>query len=192
MSLILGVDVGQAQDPTALVLLGTTGDRHEVGWAEKLPIGTPYGEGVREMAAMADQASQLDGTPCPIVVDYTGVGRPVVELLRNSTTQDVVPVTTTSGGRSTLVDGSWRVPKQELISSLQVVFEQHRIASACVCDGARDLEHELRTYRYEMTPSGGITYGGPGGHGDDLVSALALAAWWAERPRRGVRMRFRP
>ena len=37
------------------------------------------------------------------------------------------------------------------------------------------LTAEMRRYEYEIGPSGGITYGAPGGYHDDCVMALALA-----------------
>ncbi len=37
MRLVLGVDVGQSTDPTALILLGSEDRQHRLGWAETLP-----------------------------------------------------------------------------------------------------------------------------------------------------------
>jgi hypothetical protein len=102
----------------------------------------------------------------PLVVDQTGVGRPVVDMLRR-TTGWVVPITITGGQAVTQApDGSYHVPKKELVTCLQVVLQSRRM---------------------QITATAHETFGAwRQGQHDDLVLAVALACWWAERnPPRG-------
>jgi hypothetical protein len=70
---IVGVDIGQARDPTALAVL----EGFAVRWVERMPLGTAYPLVVDRIAAVARAAGDA-----PIAVDATGVGRAVVDLLR--------------------------------------------------------------------------------------------------------------
>jgi hypothetical protein len=57
------------------------------------------------------------------VVDQTGVGHAVVEVLRQATGW-VIPLTLTAGHALTLAaDGSYQVPKADLVSCLQLLLE---------------------------------------------------------------------
>jgi hypothetical protein len=84
---ILGVDLGQAQDYTALSVLErtgrVTGNEHHYAarHLERLPTGTPYPAQVARVKELSEHLVQTtDSTPV-LVVDQTGVGRPVDALL---------------------------------------------------------------------------------------------------------------
>src|SRR5262250_779870 len=85
----VGLDLGQAQDPTALCVLErqprtsaaqkpTETAYHIVG-LKRYQLGTPYTEIVADMTALFERPALQHST---LVVDGTGVGRAVVDMLR--------------------------------------------------------------------------------------------------------------
>jgi hypothetical protein len=192
----LGVDIGQANDPTAIVVLDSDYTRpsdrqerpqrfHVVRSIDRVPLGTPYPLVVNRVASVAEQAS-LYG-PVITVVDATGVGRAVVDLLRQATSLPIRAVTITAGSQAT-DDGpySLRVPKRDLISALEVAMQTRRLGVASGVRLAEDLRDELRNFTFAISDRGHDTYEAASGRHDDLVLALALAVWHAERSGQGA------
>ena len=79
---VLGVDLGQTNDYTALVILERLESQHHVRHAERLPLGTTYPRQVERVAALVG-SPQL-ARDVLVAVDGTGVGRAVVDLLREA------------------------------------------------------------------------------------------------------------
>jgi hypothetical protein len=185
----LGLDLGQTQDFTALAVLQCTlpdsGEteadppEHALRHLQRFPLGTPYTEIVPAVAHLTG-AEPLCGSP--LVVDQTGVGRAVVDMLRQAAGW-VVPVTITGGHAVTRVeDGSYHVPKKELVTCLQVVMQARRLQIARSLPDAALLVRELQNFQVKITAAANETYGvWRDGQHDDLVLAVALACWWAER-----------
>jgi len=89
-------------------------------------------------------------------------------------------------GEVTELDGWWKVPKRELVTNLQVMLEERKLRVAGGMAEAATLVREMREMRVKITPSGREVYAARGkGEHDDLVMAVALAAWWLERKRWG-------
>jgi hypothetical protein len=183
-SYVLGLDLGQTNDFTALAILGQAvlpGDTectYALRHLHRFPLGTPYTEIVSAVGAIAGRKT-LAGSP--LVVDQTGVGRPVVDMLRRAVGV-VVPVTITGGRKVTQkADGSYRVPKKELVTRLQVVLQSRRMQIARRLPEAATLVRELQAFQIRITAAANETFGTwRQGEHDDLVLAVALACWWAE------------
>jgi hypothetical protein len=63
-----------------------------------------------------------------LIVDATGVGRPVVDLLRRAQLPcRLMPVTITAGDRETAESGTWRVPKRDLITGSLGLLQREKI-----------------------------------------------------------------
>jgi hypothetical protein len=192
----VGVDFGQSRDFTAIAVVEyaeTTGDwdavmfayRKEVSlnlrYLERLPLGTPYVE-VAEKVARITTSADLAGR-CSLALDGTGVGRPVVELIRQAKPGcNVLAVNITSGLKETYDGGFYGVPKRDLILHLQVLLQCQLLQIAKGLEYGEDLVKELTAMQVKITPSGNEQYGSwrEGTH-DDLVFAVALAAWNAHR-----------
>jgi hypothetical protein len=118
----------------------------------------------------------------PLIVDQTGVGRAVVDMLRQSAC-GVIPVTITGGHATTVTaDGSYHRPKKELITALQVVMQGRRLQIARSLPEAATLVRELQQFQVKITAAANETFGvWRDGQHDDLVLAVALACWWSER-----------
>src|SRR5262249_10517692 len=108
--------------------------------------------------------------------------RAVVDMLRQSAGW-IIPVTITGGHAVTRADdGSFHVPKKELVTSLQVVMQAHRLQIARGLPDAAALVRELQQFQVKITAAANETFGvWRDGQHDDLVLAVALACWWAER-----------
>ena len=135
----------------------------ELRYLERLPLGTPYVEVVRKVAAVA-RLEGLGRGRKKLVVDATGVGTPVVEMLRAARTGcDLKPVVITSGTGERYGSGTYYVAKTDLMTGLRTSLELQDVAIASRLAETPALVKELAGF-------------GGSGH-DDMVMALALALW---------------
>ena len=191
----VGVDFGQSRDFTAIAVLEraeTTGawDAAKFAWRkvvslqlrylERIALGTPYPE-VVERVVQVTRWPGLAGQ-CRLAVDGTGVGRPVVDLLRRARPGCVLmPVNITNGLKQTEEGGYYGVPKRDLILGLQVLLQRGVLRIAAGLEHGPDLVKEMAAMQVKITLSGQEQYAAwrEGTH-DDLVFAVALACWNAQ------------
>src|SRR5262249_42130611 len=127
----VGLDLGQAADFTALAVLerpegSGEGSAYSLRHLRRYPLGTPYTQVVPAVVRLVG-LPPLKGQ-VTLVVDQTGVGRAVVDLLRREAECRLVPVTITAGQQVTVAeDGSRHVPKKELVSCLQLLLQSRRL-----------------------------------------------------------------
>jgi hypothetical protein len=183
---LLGLDLGQTQDFTALAVLerqapAQAGAKPEYALRhlKRFPLGTAYTEIVPAVAVLRRNEPLRQA---PLVVDQTGVGRAVVDMLRQ-TASGVIAVTITGGHAVTRAeDSSYHVPKKELITALQVVMQERCLQIARSLPDATALVRELQQFQVKVTAAANETFGvWRDGQHDDLVLAVALACWWSER-----------
>jgi hypothetical protein len=183
----VGLDLGQVSDPTALAVLEHRWDEGEPAFdcphLRRWPLGTPYPDIVRDVAGVL-RTPALGGAA--LVVDGTGVGRAVVDLF-SAAGLAPVPVTIHGGEQVTADEqGGFRVPKRDLAGVLQVLLQGGRLRIARGLPAATLLAAELLNFRVKINlKTAHDTYEAwrEGDH-DDLVLAVALAAWHAVyRPR---------
>jgi hypothetical protein len=181
----VGLDLGQKYDHSAIAIVERYREWFLLRYVERVPLGVPYPklvEGVQRIVLGAP----LRGD-CALVVDATGVGAPVVDMLRRAQLGcEISAVTITGGARENVRSGGSSVPKQDLIAGLQVLLEQKLLR---IAPGLRDLGwlmRELTAMRMKRRESGPLRYGADGaGEHDDLAIALALACWRARRRENG-------
>ena len=196
VTFFLGLDLGQMRSPTALALVeraqvykGRDMVTYESIWdlrfrvrhLERVALGTPYPsvvDRVRDLVRRPELAGR-----CTLVMDATGVGAPVLDLLRGARLGcPIVPVIMTGGEKESRVGGLWHVPKRDLICGLQVMLERRELGFPASLPASRELAKELADVESRMTWAGGRVYGAMGeGQHDDLVIATALACWRARR-----------
>jgi phage FluMu gp28-like protein len=191
----VGVDLGQKHDYTAVCVVERTEEMYDVHdrvtWErkretryllrhmERVRLGTPYTEVVERICEVAGEP-KIRGR-CELVVDATGVGGPVVDMLRRSAGCEVVPVTIT-GGDAVIKNGrEWRVPKRDLVIGLQVMFEKEEVQISGSMAETGKFMKELMGMRVKVSAAGHDSYGSrrEGSH-DDLVLAAALGCWRAK------------
>jgi hypothetical protein len=193
----IGLDIGQAQDYTAIAIIkqvqAKEDFRYELNYLERVPLNTPYASIVDYVSKLAE-SPQLRGpnieTP-EMVVDATGCGRPVVEMLRakdrNEGAFHLVPCTITGGQSLTCSsEGFYGVPKKDLVSTLQILYQDKKIAVAKSLQHGQLLVEELLNFKVKInTKTGNDSFEAwrERDH-DDMVLAVALAAWWLDGYRR--------
>ena len=149
---------------------------------ERLPLGTGYPDLVRRVGALLETPQLRDRTR--LIVDYTGCGRPVVDMLRDARLEPIA-VTITGGDSVTGGPGGLRVPKRDLVGAAQVLLQSKRLKIAEELEHTPALVRELLEFRMKIDPvTAHDSYSAwrEGAH-DDLVLALAIACWYGERDK---------
>jgi hypothetical protein len=182
---VVGLDLGQANDPTAVAIVEhdyiDPQPTYRIRALHRYPLGTRY------PAIVNDVTARLLAPPLKhaslLAIDGTGVGRPIVDLFKdNPELQDIYGITITGGGSPTGNGYRLSVPKHELISTSTILFQQHRIRISTDLPDTPTLIGELLNYRIRTTDSGHQRYepASTTEH-DDLLLALSLALWTAQR-----------
>ena len=150
---VAGVDWARYRDYTALAVLQGAHDGAKLLAVHRWQ-GLSWAEQVGAVAAQLRQH-----VPVRILCDRTGVGDPLLETLqREFPHAEGVAFT--------------QALKQSLIENLALMLEQGRLQLLPHPDLLREL------YHFEATPTpSGVRLEGASGVHDDLVIALALAAW---------------
>jgi hypothetical protein len=183
----VGLDLGQTTDYTALAVVErplVTLDGvppYALRHLQRFRLGTAYTAIVPAVARLVTMPPIVGCVT--LVVDQTGVGRPVVDLLRQAVACQLVPITITAGQSiSTTDDGSVRVPKRDLVCCLQVLLQARRLRVARSLPETKTLVRELENFRVKITEAANEVFEAwRHGQHDDLVLAAALACWWSER-----------
>jgi len=195
---ILGLDLGQASDPSALTvtekrvpirtnLTGTEkvreGDpRYAVVWIDRFDLGMPYRSVVRRVAAV--QRAPETGTGAPLVMDATGVGAPVVEMFEDEGL-DPVQILFTSGDSVTRDGPKCKVPKADLATTVQALLQAGRITIVEALKLAPQLVEEMKRFRVKWTQAGHARFEhATEADSDDVLLSLACALWYAENGRK--------
>lgn len=205
MSMYIGVDLGQQHDYTAICVVELldyrTGNVRR--WTEEvgdgLAVERRHEERVkhyhlrhlerhlgRSYVAIADRVIELTKTPelkaADVVLDMTGVGRPVADMLRDRGVAMLYPVTITGGDKVTNDGEEYRVPKRDLVSTMQVLMQNRRLRIASTIPLRETLVTELSNFKVKINESTGhdtYEHWRDSDH-DDLVLAVALACWFGE------------
>jgi hypothetical protein len=188
---LIGLHLGQARDHSALAVVERV-ERTLPGGAGR-PVGCYAARHLQRWplhcsytAVAADLAGLVRTPPLRrpvVVVDQTGVSQAVVDLLAGSHLAASLERVVITGGRRTSrgPGGAWRVPKKELVSRLQGLLRSRRLQVAALPE-REALIREMLAFRVRITPAAQETFGARRERDhDDLVLAVALAAWWGER-----------
>jgi len=196
----VGLDLGQSQDPSAIAVierarvcaypdperpwngeLRLTSTAYDVRHLERPKLGTPYLDVCRRSAELVDALTPRGRVE--LVVDATGVGRAVLEMLRPLIRCPLLEVTITTGEEERACGGGrWHVPKRDLVAGVSAELGAKQLRVAAALPDAAVLLQELRQFRMKISAAGRDTYSAwrEGDH-DDLVLAVALALWRARR-----------
>lgn len=191
----VGLDLGQARDHTAIAVIER--EERPVAWMppvrkelrvrylERMKLGTPYTEVVDRVKEIL--AHPQLGTRKRFIVDATGVGAPVVDLLKRAKLGcSVIPVTITSGEQARCENSHWYVPKRDLMTGLLLLLEQQELKIVRGVPQEEQLLKELMDIELSHRPGGKVRMGAEGaGRHDDLVIAVALACWRARQSEIG-------
>ncbi len=194
----LGVDLGQAQDYTALALveqvvgyrgfnqsgrleetsLGENEQEYNLVGLRRLALNTSYPAQVKEVKSVFEKLPVPQGEAY-LAIDKTGVGRAVFDLFTQAGLKPI-GITITGGDRVNPDGvGGYRVPKRDLVSNFQALMQSGRFKAAPGIQEATTLAEELRSFRYKLNDNANDLYGAREGAHDDLVLAVAVALWSA-------------
>jgi hypothetical protein len=199
----ISVDLGQAHDPTAIAVVETEvltrcfydglnpeprqvpeGVEHRVRHLERLPLQMTYPLQVAHVRGLLS-APELRTGDVELVIDETGVGRPVCDLFEAEGLKPHRVMITAGFEQSRTGARSWRVPKVTLVSRLQAALHAKELKLSPQLREAQALRQELSEFRMRHTASGAAVFGAREGRHDDLVLALAVAVWRAQARSRG-------
>jgi hypothetical protein len=150
----VGVDLGQSFDPTAVAVirkLHADTDRpiFQVGHLQRLPLQTSYPAVVNHVGRLI---SHLRG-PSELVIDYTGVGRPVFDMFQVAG-MSPIGVSITAGDVVANEGLVYRVPKLMLISRVQALLHSGQLKIHRGLADAPALVEELQSFRAQVTDQG--------------------------------------
>jgi len=183
MKYVVGVDLGQTTDFTAITVLEER-ERHsyDVRFLERLR-NTPYPQIVKRLDHLLRKLPE--GTS--MAVDATGVGRPVIDMIRDAHLGVSIYAITLTGGDSVVTNGTERhVPKRDVASTIAVLLQTGRLRISRHLKESDTLLRELLNFRVKISLSGHDSYEAwREKEHDDLVLAVGLAAWLFEKGRSG-------
>lgn len=138
---------------------------------------------------------------CDLLVDGTGVGAAVVDLLREKGLKPV-PIVFTAGGRVSEVAAPFgtifkdapgrlqplrvvrelHVPKADLVAAGKLLFEQGRVRVAAGLRWGEDFKGQMLSFRGKVNEKGRRRYeADTEDDHDDMVVCYLMAAWWILR-----------
>jgi hypothetical protein len=213
MPFYVGLDLGQAADYTALAVVQSVIEKNLAGASaekslhlrhlERYELGTPYPLVADKVGALMQHESLSPNEYDPsrgrifrgqpqLIVDDTGVGRAVADLLKTKALK-FKAITITGGDEVHAVgSGRYRVPKRDLVGALEVPFHTGKLKIAEGMELWPALKKELLSFRRKIdlrTAHDSYEHWRESDH-DDLVLAAALACWWITRRRGQTTLRF--
>lgn len=184
--LFLGLDLGQAKDFSALAIIDRTDEIEPLFNCVHLnrwPLRTSYPQIVADVVKLIFMLPPQQHRPT-LAVDATGVGAPVVDLFKQEAIKaHLMPILIVGGATVSNENGVTRVPKRDLVSTVQVALQNRSLKIAAGLTDAAVLSAELQNFQVKITDAANDTYGAwrEGTH-DDLVLATAMALWVAAQP----------
>jgi hypothetical protein len=186
LSYYVGLDLGQMSDFSAMAIVERDYQAKRepsvslyCSYLYRFALGTSYVKIVEDVAQLVKQP---DLKPVELVIDQTGVGKPVCDMfqkVRLGCSMERVVITCgqqVSKGE----DGSLHIAKLPLISNLQILLQTRTLKIDSRLPEAAVLAKELSNYKVKVTASLNETFNADrDSDHDDLVIALALACWRA-------------
>lgn len=186
----IGCDLGQAHDPSALGMIERNVSygkkeseiisRYQVRHLERFPLETEYPVVVQRVSRIFKNPDiQTNGK---LIVDETGVGRAVMDMMRAAKLHPI-GITITSGNEVVQKPNGFNVPKKDLVTALLVLFQSGNFKISRKLPEAEIFIKELETFKVKIslrTGSESFEAWRERDH-DDLVLSIAIAAWYATK-----------
>ena len=111
-----------------------------------------------------------------LILDATGVGKPVLDNFKRANRDTpIVPITISAAETPSKEGNGWRVPVRDLVTNLALLLEKGHLKIAKQIPDAENLVNELLATK--ATHAGGDSYATPG----NLALSTALACWYAQQ-----------
>ena len=179
---IISADLGQINDYTAFTIIERKKGESHLRHIERPALGTPYPKIIDRLKALAE-SPELGRARKTVVIDITGVGRPVWDLLTRAGINAALRGIAITGGNTVHRDGNIsNVPKRDLVSALQVAFQNGELKIARGLPEAETLVKELTNFKVKINVNGHDQYEAwrEGIH-DDIVLSAAMGVWVASQ-----------
>jgi hypothetical protein len=182
---ILGLDLGQRADYSALCLLETHGEAHEAvshcRHLQRYRLNTSYPVIAEDVRQLCQREPLITNQPA-LAIDATGVGVGVLDIFRTlqpAINARIVPIQIHGGYEVVRNGGGFNIPKRELVSAVQAALQTNRLMVSKKLSEANLLISELQNFRAEISDTGRDTFEARSGAHDDMVLAVAMALWLA-------------
>jgi hypothetical protein len=154
--------------------------RYAVRHLARFPPGTPYADILAAVGNVLAGPLRDDTT---LVIDQTAVGRAVVDTFSYDALGHSPRRLSLTAGHMAQLDeqGGWLVPKKDLVGCLQVLLQEKRLTVARSLEHAATLAGELQHFQLKAVPLKPDALEWRERPHDDLVLAVAIAVWEAER-----------
>jgi len=122
-----------------------------------------------------------------IIIDAAGVGAPMLDMFKR-----LIPAAMgcyfTSGHQVNKENGIYYVPKQQVVTTTQIVSQGRRIKFGQGITDKESLKNELLNFSYKINQETGYVSfeHGKDSQKDDQVLAIAIALWYGEKGSRGL------
>lgn len=199
-ALTLALDLGQRADFSALVGIqrrgGRRADVHELNYVRRWERGTSYVQIIDDVEILVSRIPE-ELRPPALVVDITGVGQGIYDIIRDRHRKGLIPVRLYGvlivAGRTTTQEdnGVTRVPKIELASALQSMLGRNILRVSKQLKMWNVLHREMQMFSVKVTASGNESYESwrERDH-DDCVLAAAMGCWHCLRQRNQPAIHF--
>ena len=202
---IIGVDIGQIHQPTAIAILeqenkySETGNKSELvqmrlRQLERMPADAGYPE---LAATLSKFVADLDGKEeCKrpdLIVNITGAGLAVTEPIRKGGLKPESVLITNGSVETRGDDGVWRLSRAQLAGTMTVHMQDETLRLSEKLPLTPTLVAEFENFKKrpptDKPDDGEVWREGPG---DDLVFAVGIAAWWGanNRPKPNAKRRI--
>ncbi|MHC1600402.1 MAG: hypothetical protein ACXQS5_06260 [Candidatus Methanospirareceae archaeon] len=146
---------------------------------ERLPLGLDYPTIVEKIKGMLSHEKLARQSN--LIIDATGAGLPILQMMQQAGLAPI-GVNITGGGMVTARDAGYNVPKAELVSALNLVFQSRRIKIPVALRLKAEFLKELERFKVTMNNTGVNTYeSAVASVHDDLVLSVAMGIWYAEK-----------
>jgi hypothetical protein len=182
----ISADLGQVNDYTAItifeVIVNGADFEYHLRHIERPELGTTYPKIVSRLKELAN-SERLKGRRKQVVIDITGGGRPVWDMLKQAGVGAALTGISITGGDAVTKDSDiYKVPKRDLISALQIAFQNGQLKIARGLPLSETLVKELANFKVKINTNGHDQYEAwrETIH-DDLVLSAAMAVWLASQ-----------
>lgn len=194
---IISADLGQVNDYTAITIFEriarppanyrswSNSDlqmEHHLRHIERPERGTPYPKIIERIAKLWN-SEEMKYKERTIVIDLTGVGRPIWDEMQQQFRGMMYGISITGGNAVTQDGWIFNVPKRDLATALQIAFQNKDLKIARGVPEADTLIKELTNFKVKINLNGHDQYEAwrEGIH-DDIVLSAAMGVWLGENP----------
>ena len=174
MSYVVGISLGQFNQPSAIAIIDNTTGIYTMARAERFPAGSNYPEISDRIKSILDSV----GKNTPLVMDITGIGWEIVNyFIQAGLRPNVIIITTGTEERRSM--GRLYIPKINLVGCVKMVLQTDRIKIPKKIKDSGLIVKELQNFRFEhvKTSQNNDDCSWREGDNDDYVLAIAVALW---------------